>query len=82
MKTRIVEVKVPVRVPLDRDLTRTEGKPARPPANCVADGVPTLCNRELADWLLQYDAALDRVNARVLKIESLQPKESPDGKGN
>lgn len=73
MRTETVEVEKLVYKPLEKRLTATEPKPARPPNNCVVDGVPTLCNKELADWLLQYDAALTRINARMFEIDGLQP---------
>lgn len=74
VKTKIVEVEKPVLVPLDKQLTTREPHPATPAMNCVVDGVVTFCNRELADWLLQYRAALTRINDRVGAIDALQPK--------
>jgi hypothetical protein len=73
VETRTVEVPTPVYKALSPKLTALEPVPPRPALNCVVDGKPTLCNRDLADWLLQYDAALARINARMLQVQGLQP---------
>lgn len=74
-KTKLVEVPVETQVALDPKLTAQEPHPARPPNRCVdAKGRPTICNRDAADWLNAYAAALDRINARMREILGLQPK--------
>lgn len=74
----MVEIPVEVVKPLPEALTRQEPKPPRPPLNCRdANGTMTLCNRQMADWLNAYDAALDRINARVRELQGLQPEEQP-----
>lgn len=66
---------MPVQVPLPKTLARTEPHPARPALKCrdIA-GTPTLCNSAMADWLNAYEAALTRINDRMLGIIGLQPK--------
>lgn len=78
VRTETIEVPKLVYKPLDPTgkLTAQEPTPVRPPNNCVVAGVPTLCNKELGDWLLQYDAALTRINARMFEIDKLQPKDA------
>lgn len=77
VRTRVVEVKVPVQVALDARLTALEPVPPRPLDRCVdAKGRPTICNRDHADWTNAYDAALARINARMAEIAGLQPRES------
>lgn len=77
-KVEIREVKVEVTVPLDPKLTRQEPKPARPAAACKdLAGRPTICNSALAEWLAEYDAAMDKINGRMADILKLQPKAAP-----
>lgn len=80
--TRTVTVEVPVEVvvPLDPRLTAPEAKPRRPPNRCRdARDRPTICNRDLADWLNEYDATVDKLNAKLGRILSLQPKPAEPG---
>ena len=66
---------MPVTVPIDPALTAHPAKPARPADNCKdANGTRTLCNSDLAGWLLAYDALVDRLLARLDAIRGLQPK--------
>ena len=75
VRTEIVEVPVEVTVPLDAQLTRPEAAPVRPPLRCRdAEGRPTLCNRDLVNWLNAYDRALAALNDRMARISALQPK--------
>ena len=74
---RTLEKPVPVQVRLDPRLTAVEPAPPRPALRCTdANGTATLCNRDLADWLNAYDAALARINARMREIIGLQPREA------
>lgn len=78
VRTEIVEVPVEVVKPVPAALIAQEPKPPRPPLNCRdANGALTLCNRQVVDWLLAYDAALDRINARVRELQGLQPEQRP-----
>lgn len=75
VKVQPVEVPVEVMVPIRSELTAKVPKPSRPPNRCRdAKGRPTLCNRDLADWLNAYDAALDKANGKLHEILGLQPK--------
>lgn len=61
-------------MPLRAELTVAEPKPARPALSCTdADRRPTICNRDMADWLNAYDRALDSINRRMAEIRGLQP---------
>lgn len=74
IKTEIVEVPVEVRVPLPAELTADEPVPVRPALSCKdATGRATICNRDMANWLNAYDAALARIRARMAEIRGLQP---------
>ena len=78
VKTQIVEVPVETQVTLDPALTAQEPEPARPADRCVdAQARPTICNKDLIDWLNAYAAALRRINGRMLEIFGLQPKAAP-----
>ena len=75
VKTRIVEVKVPVATAIPPELTAKPPKPQRPPLRCRdARGTATLCNRDLADWLNAYDALVDTLYRKLDAIHGLQPK--------
>lgn len=75
VRTETIKVPVARLVTLDARLTAQEPVPARPANRCVdAQGRATLCNRDLADWLVAYDAALARINARMAQVLGLQPE--------
>jgi hypothetical protein len=74
----IKEVPVAVYVPLDARLVADVPSPAVPPFNCSdAKGRATICNSALADWTIQYDAALQVCRGQLGDIRDLQPK--PEG---
>lgn len=78
VRTEVVEVPVDRVVTLDKRLTAQEPAPERPADRCRdAQNRSTLCNRDLAGWLNEYDAALARINARMLEIAGLQPDGEP-----
>ena len=75
VKTKIVEVKVPVVTAIPPEMTAKPPKPQRPPLRCRdARGTATLCNRDLADWLNAYDALVDTLYRKLNGIRRLQPK--------
>lgn len=78
VKVQIKEVPVETIVPIPADLTRPIAAPARPANRCKDDqGRATLCNRDLAGWVIDYAGALDKANARLREILGLQPKAAP-----
>lgn len=76
VKTQTVEVKVPVYKKMPAELLREEPAPKRPRNDCEdAQRRPTICNKDMADWLWSYDGALKAINARMRELQGLQPKE-------
>ncbi len=73
VKVQIKEVPVEVIVPIPAQLTAPVPAPARPANRCTDDQKrPTLCNRDLGDWLIQYDGALGKANSKLRAIMGLQ----------
>lgn len=68
VKPEAVEVRVPVYVKLPSELTAPVTEP-RLPSGAVT-------NADLADWADALRAALSEANAKLRRIEALQPKES------
>lgn len=75
VRIQIKEVPVETMIPIPAQLTAQIPAPSRPANRCKDDrGRSTICNRDLADWLNGYAAALDKANARLREILGLQPK--------
>lgn len=66
-KPEVVEVAVPVYVRLPSELTSPVTEPQLP--------VGAVTNADLADWADALRAALGEANARLRRIEALQPRE-------
>lgn len=76
VRTEVVEKPVLVYKPMPAELLREESAPKRPRNDCTdTQNRPTICNRDMADWLWSYDGALKAINARMRELQGLQPKE-------
>lgn len=67
-------IEVPRRqyVALPSALTADIPEPTKPAPECVAGNVPTLCNRQLLDWIDAWRAALGLANDGRREIRELQ----------
>jgi len=77
VRTETVEVKVPVYVPLPGALTALDAEPPPPPRRCTDPqaGLPTVCNKDAADYLEAVRAWGRAGWGRVADIGKLQPAE-------
>ncbi len=75
VRIQVKEVPVEVMIPVPAELTKPIPAPVRPANRCKDDqNRPTLCNRDLAGWVIDYAGALEKANARLREILGLQPK--------
>ncbi len=73
VRVQVKEVPVETMIPIPAELTRAIPTPARPANRCKDDqGRATLCNRDLAGWIIDYAGALDKANAKLRAILGLQ----------
>lgn len=73
-RTEMVEVPRRQYVDLPPELTADVPEPAKPSPACVVDGKPTLCNKQLLDWIDALRAALGLSNDGRRVIRELQAK--------
>ena len=69
-------VEVPRRqyVDLPAELTADVPEPSKPAPECVVDGKPTLCNKQLLEWIDAWRSALGLSNDGRREIRELQAK--------
>lgn len=68
----LIEVPGPTRyVAVDATLTRATPKPPKPVPLCVAEGVPVLCEHQVAWWISDLEAVVEMCNADKAAIERL-----------
>lgn len=80
-RTEMVEVPRRQYVDLPAELTADVPEPAKPAPECVVDGKPVLCNRQLLDWIDALRAAFGLQNDARREIRELQAEAmSHDGR--
>lgn len=80
-RTEVVEVPRRQYVALPTELTADVPEPAKPAPECVVDGKPVLCNRQLLDWIDALRAAFGLQNDARREIRELQAEAmSHDGR--
>lgn len=73
-RTEMVEVPRRQYVDLPAELTADVPEPAKPAPECVVDGKPVLCNKQLLEWIDAWRAALGLSNDGRREIRELQAK--------
>ena len=71
-RTEIIDKPVRQYVLMPERMTREVPAPAKPQPECVQKGRPTLCNKQLADWIDQWRLNLGIANDQLREIRDLE----------